>query len=105
MSSIFHLTLLEGSKVSDCRIVLDYIQIEFEKNVLSIYNNFAIEPKNKTAKDLIGRTLVLVTKEVDAFVLAFDDNTQLRIDLRSQAYKGPEALQLNRPGLYPIVWN
>ena len=41
----------------------------------------------------------------EAACLRFDDGSAIEIDLRDEAFEGPEAIVLDQPGESIVVWN
>jgi hypothetical protein len=97
---------LEGLTVVGATLIHDYAQLAFTHQVgLSIYNEWSIHPETLTFEQLVGKTVTSVKGERDSIVFHFLDDTKLVIDMHPEAYRGPEALQLNREGEPPVVWN
>jgi hypothetical protein len=53
---------------------------------------------------LTGRRLLGVEARPDAVELIFDDGWSVEVDIRDEAYTGPEAMNLHRPGKPIVVW-
>ncbi|MGD0959772.1 MAG: hypothetical protein ABSB19_08200 [Methylomonas sp.] len=94
-------------KVVDISIVPGDAGIRFEKGIsLAIYNNFEINGLKKSdANNLIGIMLTDVYEDKNTIILNFENDVSLQIDLRDEAYTGPEALELWVPGKPIVVWN
>jgi hypothetical protein len=104
MKSLLH--ILEGLSVTEVKEVHDYIQLLFGKEIgLSIYNDRFLIPRTTKLSDLVGKIITSIAENKDSVSLKFIDGTQLTIDMRDQAYHGPEALQLNYPGMPTIIQN
>ncbi len=100
------LHIIEGLTVTEAEAVHDYVQLAFGREIgISIYNEMDISPKSVGVGALIGKLVLAVTERADAIEIKFADGTLLKIDLHPQAYRGPEALQLNRAGYPPVIWN
>ena len=97
---------IEGLTVTSAEVVHDYVQLAFGDEIgLSIYNPIAITPQSISVDKLIGRIVVSASESADAIELAFSDGVFIKVDMREQAYQGPEALQLDRKGLPIVIWN
>jgi hypothetical protein len=100
------LRALEGLTVTNIVELHGYVQLHFGERVgLSIYNEIEISPESIRVDGLVGKTVTTVTERENAIEIRFLDGTQITIDMHRQAYRGPEALQLNRQGLPPVIWN
>lgn len=96
---------LEGLKVTKAAIVHDYVQLAFGDEIgISIYNKLELSPDARL-EDLISKIVLRVEESPNSIEIRFLDGAILAIDLHRQAYRGPEALELNRAGHPPIVWN
>jgi hypothetical protein len=85
--------------------VNDYFQLAFGKEVgMSIYNPMEITPP-APIDSLIGKKVLSVTEDESAIEIQFDGSTKIKIDMRDNAYVGPEALALYREGHSPVIWN
>jgi len=104
MASPLH--FLEGLTVSHASIVHDYVQLSFGEQVgLSIYNEISLDPPSTQFELLVGKMVVKILESEEAIVISFLDGSSLEVDLHPVAYGGPEALQLNRQGEPPVIWN
>ncbi|MGZ4042735.1 MAG: hypothetical protein ACXVPU_11405 [Bacteroidia bacterium] len=81
------------------------IQLSFEEYTLNIYNPAHISFKDKELKDLIGLKVVMVSETKEEAELCFDDGCKLIINIRDEAYEGPEAMSLYGPNDFWVVWN
>lgn len=81
--------------------------ISFENGTnLSIYNRFELEGFNLEDVHLLVGSFITDVQECEEIILiCFRNNLKLRIDMRDEAYTGPEALQLCVPGEPIIIWN
>jgi len=92
--------------VTHTEIVHDYLQLRFETSTgMSIYNDWNLVPKTATLRNLIEHHVTAVHSSADEVVFDFDNETKLIVDLSVSAWKGPEALQLDRVGLPTVIWN
>jgi len=99
------LDILESVTVTDALKVHDYVQLLFEQDiVLNIYNEFKLS-NNHDVSSLNGIKVLKVEEKPEAVILYFSNGTRLDIDLRDEAYNGPEALELCVPGQPTVVWN
>lgn len=97
---------LEGLIVTEVIRIHDYIQFAFCKDVgISIYDDIEINPSSGELNEFAGKTVGRVVESRDEIEIAFLQGGAIRIDLRPSAYHGPEALQLNRRGYLPVIWN
>jgi hypothetical protein len=98
--------MLEGLTVTAAEAVHDYFQLAFGDEIgLSIYNEMTITPPAFPFEQLVGKVVISTTESTDAIEIEFSDGLRVLIDLRSQAYRGPEALQLDRVGFPIVIWN
>jgi hypothetical protein len=70
---------------------------------LAILNPFQIEPGN--ADDLVGAALLMFEERGKEEVLQFDTGVTVKVDMRDEAYRGPEAIVLSGPKGLLVVWN
>jgi hypothetical protein len=104
MTSPLH--TIEGLTVTEAEVVHDYVQLAFGDEIgISIYNEMEVSPKSTRFEALAGKTVTAVTEREEAIEIKFLDGTLLTIDMHRQAYRGPEALELNRRGYPPVIWN
>ena len=88
------------------REIHGYVQLSFgDKIGISIYNEISIIPEPVQIDELAGKMVTAVIEDGESIEFEFLDGVQLKIDMREPAYRGPEALQLNRNGLPPVIWN
>jgi hypothetical protein len=96
---------LEGKPPSSVEFVQDYVQLRFDGPTLSAYNPLSIEVKESIVKcgdrcyhdflcaqinHRVEETRVIEDKEVS---LRFENGAILRISLREEDCRGPEALE------------
>jgi hypothetical protein len=99
------LKVLVNLRVESTAELHDYLQLFFEEgSILSIYNEFELSDSGDT-NSLQGATLKKVEETQDTIALDFSNEQHLRIDLRDEAYRGPEAVVLHVPGKFIVVWN
>jgi hypothetical protein len=101
------LTAICGLKVVDAVLTIDDSGVSFENGIsLAIYNK--IELMGFTLVDahiLIGKAVVDVEEGKHAITIKFENNFAIQIDMREEAYAGPEAIQLRVPGKPIVIWN
>jgi hypothetical protein len=87
--------------------VEDYLQIHFELGPsLSIFNTVALT--GPVAEDLAainGKRLLIADESAEKATLRFEDESVIEVDLRDEAFNGPEAMTLHLPGEPIVVWN
>jgi hypothetical protein len=99
------LKVLVGLSVTGVLKIHDYVQLFFEKDItLNIYNDYRLT-KGAEIASLKEARVEKIEEKQDELILYFSEAKRLRIDLRDEAYNGPEALQLNVPGEPTVVWN
>lgn len=101
------LRVICGLMVVDIQLAEGDAGICFENGAsLAIYNKYElVGVGGGDGQLLIGKTVTDVDESVDVTTIKFENNTALRIDMRDEAYTGPEALQLRVPGKPIMVWN
>jgi hypothetical protein len=96
---------LEGQAVSSVEFVQDYLQLRFDGPSLTAYTLPTISSKSSNVApgeagyrdalcERIGHPVKATNVDEKDVSLLFDDGVVIRISLRDQDYKGPEALQL-----------
>jgi len=99
---------LIGLKVSKASLVHDYLQIFFEGGaVLNVYNPFRLSggaARDGGAPPVGASVLASVEEEGRKIELTFSNGVVVSIDMRDEAYQGPEALELVRAGSPTVVW-
>ncbi len=91
--------------IRDALMVEDYLQIVCsDGSVLSVYNPFLCE--GISFADLKGCSLgeIREDKEANVIVLGLDKGS-LRVNVHPEAWAGPEAMTLQRPGHSIMIWN
>jgi len=100
------LDCLVGRDAISAENVHDYVQLSFENDIrLSIYNDIALDPGTVEIADFAGRELISVKQGDDSISLQFSGHACISIDMRHEAYRGPEALELHRRSEPPVIWN
>ena len=96
---------LIGQRVTKSIIGHDYAQVAFGASTILTITNAHTITGGKTLAELEGLALAGVFQDADEVVLTFEDGTTLNVNLRPDAYRGPEAMVLHRKGQAIVVWN
>jgi hypothetical protein len=102
---------LIGLTLTSVDVSTDLVRLLFEDGWrLIIYNPCAMEVSGLSVplgdgNMLIGRTVITSVTTCDGFELQLSGGVSLRVDLRDEAFVGPEAMQLIGPTGEIIVWN
>ena len=101
------LEIILGLKVVNAVFEPEEEGISFESGVnLGIYNKFELSGMALSdAHLLIGKSVINLKEDKETIIINFEGNLSLKIDMRSEAYSGPEALQLRVPGEPIVIWN
>ena len=103
MESLLH--ELIGAPVVRFETVEDYWQLVINESVISIMNPFVVRGASGHQASLsAGAVLQEVRETDDSFTFTFSDGTKLTIDLRDEAYVGPEAFVYHKPDGTTVVW-
>jgi hypothetical protein len=81
------------------------VQIHFEDFLLNVYNPIKISPSYAELKDLIGHRVMKTYESKDKAEIIFESNYKLKINMREEAYFGPEAMCLYGPNNFCAVWS
>jgi len=94
-------------KVEDVELAEGEFGISFENGVsLAVYNKYeSVGFSLDDARWLAGNAVADVNESADTITIRFQNNWMLRIDMRDEAYTGPEAIQLRVPSEPIVVWN
>lgn len=100
------LDTLIGATVVQVETVNDYLQLCFNGDrVLTVFNEIEV---TGTLADfvhgLVRAHLVKAEMVESKLVLSFDNHTELTVRMSDDAYRGPEAIHLIRPGESLVVW-
>lgn len=96
-----------GLRIKDIDLKGDTAGILFENDInIIIYNKyrltgFSAEEQQKT----LGKTVSSVEEKPDEILITLDNDWSILVDLRNEAYSGPEALQVCIPGEPIVIWN
>jgi hypothetical protein len=101
------LRALEGLTVRSIRREDGCLQVEFERGVgLSIYNRCSLRGiDDGVVEELEGAVVERASETKTNAQLEFSGGRAIEIDLRDDAFNGPEAMQLTIPGEPTVVWN
>ena len=101
------LSIICGLTVEEIDLSVTDARLTFGNGInLAIYNNFTvigIVPSD--AKKLIGKAVMNVDEKESTVTITFEDGMHIQIDLKNEAYNGPEAMQLRVPGMPIVIWN
>lgn len=101
------LKAIRGLKVVDAILDIGDAGVSFENGTsLAIYNNFLLLGMTPgDVKGLIGKAVTDIDEDKYRVSIKFDNDSVIQIDMRDEAYTGPEAMQLRVPGETIVVWN
>lgn len=101
------LNALVNLKVVDAQLSSGDAGLCFEGGItLAFYNPFALVISLPGAEiTWIGATVTAVHESDSEATICFNNGASLIVDLRDQAYIGPEAMQLRIPGSPIVIWN
>ncbi len=96
-----------GLRVVDAVLSEGNVGFSFEKGTsLAIYNKIELVGfASNDEKMLIGNVVEDVDEENNIIKIRFQNNLEIRIDMRDEAYVGPEAMQLRIPGEPIVIWS
>ena len=105
-SSISHVAgLKQNVNDPDNELTLIGIQLFFQDYILNIYNRFEIVPQISGIDKLAGLEVISISDNSEKAEIFFKNGSVLRVDLRDEAYLGPEAMVLYGPNNFWSVWN
>lgn len=101
------LNTIVGPKLTNIVLSDDGVGIEFEAGIrLTIYNKFTLSgPIFNDGRIVVGSVVNQVKESADVITICFEDGSSIKIDMRDDAFLGPEAIQLNVPGEPIVIWN
>jgi len=101
------LSVLQGRAIRRALRVEDYLQLHFELGAgLNIFNVVSLTgPVAEDLDAIQGKRLSSAEESDDKAILRFEDGSVVEIDLREEAFNGPEAMELRIPGEPIVVWN
>ena len=79
--------------------------INFGEYKLNIGNNYELSPEPNNPEALVGQVIQEVIETSDAVKMITTIGVILTIDLRDEAYNGPEAMSLHGPENDIEIWN
>ena len=95
---------LVGQDVIEVQATERELALRFsDRSWLTIWNAYDIG--DGTAASLLGRVLLKFDSAGGQEVLSFAGGAVLTVDLRDEAWTGPEAMMLTRDGLPTVIWN
>jgi hypothetical protein len=97
---------LKGLTVTEVVEIHDYVQLHFGDAIgISIYNEIEVSPSAVALTEFIGKTIDAVAEHDAEIEFTFIGGNKIKIRMHPGAYQGPEALELNRRGQPPVIWN
>jgi len=101
------LSVLQGRVVRSAVCLEGYFQLHFDLGTsLSIFNTLSLAGPVAGGLDAIqGKRLLSVEESEEEVTLQFEDGSLVEVDLREEAFNGPEAMALHVPGEPTVVWN
>ena len=104
---ILGLRILENRVVQSAIYVEDYFQLHFGPGaVLTINNPINLTgPVAESLSSIRGLRISSIEESDEKAILRFGDGSSIDVDLRDEAYQGPEAMVLDVPGIPTLVWN
>lgn len=98
------LHILIGLFIKHIESIHDYIQIVFaDGTVLNIFNSYSYD--GASLFDVSNLKVIDVSELEKVVTIKLENGSVLMIDLKEEAYNGPEAMMLIREGESPVVWN
>jgi len=96
-----------GCTVRSVRREARCLEIEFERGIgLAIFNSCSLRGLGDgEVEELGGAAVRSVSETKDSARIVFSGERSIDIDLRDEAFRGPEAMQLTIPGEPLVVWN
>lgn len=91
------------SRIDDRMSIM--FQICFDDYRLDIYNSFKIVPEVNDLNDLKGLIVTDALELKEEAKIIFENNSELIVDMRDEAYYDPEAMCLHGPNNFWNVWN
>jgi hypothetical protein len=104
---ISKLDVIKGEKVVAATLEIGDAGIELKNGAqVAFYNLFEIKARQSlNAEDLVGRTLIDVKESESSVEFVFEGDLSVAVDMRAEAFTGPEAMQLMVPGEPIVIWN
>lgn len=101
------LNAIQGKRIVDAILNVGDAGIKFEGGAqLAIYNLFEIKGKQSlVSEDLLGCTVIKVKELKSSIEVFLEGDIVMTIDMKDDAFTGPEAIQLLVPGEQIVVWN
>jgi len=103
-----------GEHLSGVCFVMDYLQLQINSSVLSVFNPLTVSVECRlwsrreagwadALRARIGRTVRSAYTTEDELTIEFDDDATFKVSLRSEDYQGPEAFMFDSPGRPTVV--
>jgi hypothetical protein len=86
-------------------LTINELWINFGEYKLNIGNNYELSPEPNNPEALIGQVIKEVIETREAVKIFTTLEMALTIDLRDEAFNGPEAMSLHGPENYVKIWN
>lgn len=101
------LNVICGLKITGAVLGENKVTLSFENgSLLSIYNSHKLDGFiADNAQDLIGKVILQVEDQLEIATIKFENDWAILVDMRDEAYMGPEAMQLRVPGEPIVIWN
>jgi hypothetical protein len=104
------LETLVGTNLTGVIRIHDYVQLLFQDGtILSVFNPLTVlKSETDTAiENCIGRKVLLAinNEDLETVQMELEGEIIIRVDLRHQSYRVPEAMVLSRPGKPIVVWS
>jgi len=101
------LNVICGLKITSAVLGENKVTLSFENgSVLSIYNSHKLDGFiADNVQDLIGKVVSQVEDQMEIATIKFENDWAILVDMRDEAYMGPEAMQLRVPGEPIVIWN
>jgi hypothetical protein len=78
--------------------------IEIEDYSISIFNKIVLDADNEDISFFKGKKIKAILQLKDEVRISTTDNRWFSIDLRNEAYVGPEAISLHGPDNLIVIW-
>ena len=85
--------------------IIDEVVIVMEDYSLNISNKITVDPKSENINSFISKKIYNILESNEEVKVITTDNCWFSVDLRDEAYFGPEAMVLKGPNNLCVVWN
>ncbi|MFC4485824.1 MULTISPECIES: hypothetical protein [Cupriavidus] len=100
------LSILVGKKIVEIDMTPQDGGVMFEEGItLNIYNSYEVTFKDPERSPLTGSIVVRVEETTEEAIIVLDNGVCVKVALTSDAYFGPEAMQLRVPGKSIVIWS